>query len=320
MTEIYKGETTAIYLDLLNAAADALPTATLVRADATTLSLSVSTATAPTGVVARYVATIPSTELTETGSFKVNWAMTVATVAYTPTQYYTIVVPYVTLAELSARLGWQYSDPSAAGYMDPDRTRAAELIARKIINTFAEQSFMPEHKKLTTYGNQTDVITFKERIYAVEKIVENGVTIYDTTVNPVVNYYGYTYEITETNYGLRIIAPEEGITTSNSLGYDTVEYERVSIVYEYGRFPEGFRYEVTGRTGYESVPEAIHEAAIILINELMCQDSAYQNKYVESVQTKDWRFAYSPLVWTGTGNSLVDDLISSYKIQPVWVI
>jgi hypothetical protein len=35
---------------------------------------------------------------------------------------------------------------------------------------------------------------------------------------------------------------------------------------------------------------------------------------------KDWKFSYNALAWVGTGNAIVDDLLSIYKTQPVWVI
>jgi hypothetical protein len=318
--EIYYGESRIIYFDLIGTTADSLPTATLVRGTTSTPLAVTHVTTPPSGVADRYSAYISLAEIGIAGDFRVFWDTTAGSEPVHFKQYYRVVVPYMIPADLAVKFGWQYSDPTLPGYMDQDRVEAAELVARSIINIFAEQSFGESIERQTTYGTKTDVLVFKKRISAIQKIYENGILIYDATVLPVFNHYGYTYEITETNFGIRIIAPIEDISSSNSLGYDTVEYERVSLVYNYGKFAQGYRYEVEGAWGFEKIPPEIHEAAAILINELMCQDSTYQNKYVEAVQTKDWRFAYSPLVWMGTGNSLVDNLISTYKIQPVWVI
>jgi hypothetical protein len=310
VTEIYKNTSQDIFIDFYNPATGT-PTATLVRADATTLGLTVIPRTpALNNASSTWQATIPLSETGSESEVSVTWVATVSAVSTTINRYYSIATPYASPYQIASRLGWQFDDPANAGYQDYDRLVAAELISRTLIEQIADQKFGTITKTVTGWGQNTDVLTLPDRIINIKKIYQDDELIYDATVGPVYNYWGYDFAVTDTNFAIRL----------KYAGINFNESEQASLVYNGGSFKQGSRYSVYGDYGHNYVPDAIFEATILIVNDLMCQDSVYRSRYINNVQVKDWKFTYNAMTWLGTGNALADGLIASQKIQPVWVI
>lgn len=311
MTEIYKNTSTNVTLDVYGSSVTGTPTAVLNRADGTTLALDVDEVVpAGLGATSTWSAFIPFAETNAEGEVTVEWEAEIDAETTTLIKHYKIATPYANPYQIASRLGWQFDDPGSAGYQDYDRLVAAELVARTIIDLISGQNYGSRMKSVTSWGQNVDVLTLPERIVSVIKVYQNDELIYDASADPVYNYWGYEFVPTDTNRAIRLKA--------SGINFD--ESEQYSVVYNSGQFRYGSRYEVYGEFGFESVPDAIFEAMILLVNDLMCQDSVYRIKYIGNVQVKDWKFTYNAGTWTGTGNALADDLVSSQKVQPVWVI
>lgn len=311
MTEIYQDESKFVYFDIVGSTALATPVATLKRAGSADASLAVSASdTIPSGVTERYEAYITLAQTAIPGEFTVVWTATVGGEPAEVTQYYEVVRPYATPSQIASRLGWQFYDPATPGYQDLERIQAAERICRVLIDQYCGTTFSPVAKTVPGNGQNNDVLSLAERVVSISKIYQNEELIYDATIDPVYNYFGVGFKIADSGFGVRISEPD----------WDIAEEERISVVYEYGKFKQDWRYDVEGTFGYSSVPAPVFEAMIMLVNDLMCQDSIYRARYVNGVMVKDWKFSYNPLTWVGTGNAIVDDLLSIYKTQPVWVI
>ncbi len=311
MTEIYLDESRFVYLDITGAPTDTTPVAKIIRTGATDVTLAVQTVVpAPTGVTERWKAYIPLAEVDETGDFKVYWTGMVGGEAFDFVQYYSVVIPYAKPDQIAERLGWQFTDPSAPGYQDYDRVVAAEFIARTMINNYCQLKFSPVVRSIATKGTGRDMITLPDRVMSIRKIYEADTLIYDATQDPVFNYRGLDFVIADSGFGVRISGEY----------WDYNEFDEYVLVARNGRFVSDRRYEVQGYFGYESVPQEVFESAVLLVNDLMCQDAVYRIRYINHVQVKDWKFSYDQSAWVGTGNALADDLLSQYKVQPVWVI
>jgi hypothetical protein len=311
VTEIYQDESKFVYFDIVGAAASGLPTATLKRTGSADASLTVATsATIPAGVTERYEAYITLAQTSVPGEFTVVWQATVGGEPASVTQHYEVVVPYATPNQIAARLGWQFYDPSVPGYQNQERIQAAESICRNLINHYTGTNFSPVYKTVMAQGQDADVLSLSERVVSISKIYQNNELIYDATIDPAYNYFNLQFSIADSGYGIRISEPD----------WDVAEEQQITVIYEYGKFKQDWRYDVEGTYGYPSTPTPIFEAMIMLVNDLMCQDSIYRNKYINGVMVKDWKFSYNALAWVGTGNAIVDDLLSIYKTQPVWVI
>lgn len=77
---------------------------------------------------------------------------------------------------------------------------------------------------------------------------------------------------------------------------------------------------VTGVFGYMPVPQDIEEAAKILLADYACADGGYRDRYIGTISVADWRLQFRGAAFTGTGNAVVDDILSKYKIFPAMVI
>lgn len=80
------------------------------------------------------------------------------------------------------------------------------------------------------------------------------------------------------------------------------------------------KVQVTGRWGYEVVPSDIAEAALILIEQYLCPDSIYVERYLKTMTAADFRFEFNPGAYRGTGNVIVDHLLSKYIVGLTAVI
>lgn len=75
-----------------------------------------------------------------------------------------------------------------------------------------------------------------------------------------------------------------------------------------------YPFEITGDWGYKTVPAAVKEAAKLLVNDYACSESAYRDRYLESIKAADWRLQFSSRAWEATGNARADYLLSEYVI------
>lgn len=85
-------------------------------------------------------------------------------------------------------------------------------------------------------------------------------------------------------------------------------------------FSKGVEYIVEGRWGWASIPEPIKEAAKLLVNDYACQDNAYRDRYLESVQATDWRIQFSAGAYVQTGNVRADQLLSNFVLKRGWSV
>lgn len=77
-------------------------------------------------------------------------------------------------------------------------------------------------------------------------------------------------------------------------------------------------YSIYGRWGFESVPEAVKEAAKLLINDYACADSQYRDRYLQSMTAADWRIQFNSNAFLRTGNVRADQLLSDFVVTRGW--
>lgn len=90
--------------------------------------------------------------------------------------------------------------------------------------------------------------------------------------------------------------------------------------YGYGVFIKDYRYRVQGRYGWDTVPDDIKIACIELMKDYFSKDSIWRAKYVNNVQSFDWKFEYSAEAYRGTGNVYVDQILLPYVLTQLMVI
>jgi hypothetical protein len=221
----------------------------------------------------------------------VTWNFSVpASGAHTRVDNYQVVTPYLTLREVKEIVD-DISDEEAI---------KLEAGVRLIINAHCGQSFGRSVKSLTVYGNSRNHLALPERLIAPSTIngrVPGGV------------YVKHGYFLYGSLGGFAI----------GSHGWNEEKLD-FPITHPYARHLTGERrYEITGVWGFESVPEAIREAARLLVNDYACGDASYRDRYLSSITASDWQLSFSSGAYAQTGNVRADQLLSSY-VRPRWAV
>lgn len=303
MSEIYKNTSQYDYLDITNGTADAAPTVALQRAgqpDVTLVPTHITTSL-PSGVTDRWQVYIPLAYTATENDFVVEWTTSVGGESVVKSDYYSVVTPYVTPEEIARREGWVIGVDQSRGDLV-----IAERLARNIIDSLCGETFGAKTETLTAYGQQTDQIYLAKKMQSITTLYENGVLV----VGPGFNGLGYPIELTETGRSIRIV----------NLGNTIAVSELQDAVVDIGQFSTDARYDVTGITGYASVPQKITDAAWLLAKDYLCQDATWRNKYIKTVTTQNWDFDFSGMAWWATGNAMVDRLLDEYRKPPMMVI
>lgn len=240
--------------------------------------------------------------------FKVEWEYIVNSAPIKETDYVYVVTPYVTIDEIMEELGYSMR-PEDPNYQPYEKMQSAERMARMMIDTELGFSLKKEQKTITAYGSGADVLSFPERIISISSLKENDELVIDNSTN--YNIFGFNVEVTETNHAIRVIPPNPGDDIDEQEEFDYTGLTR-------GRFRNGYRYEITGVFGYSYVPNEIKQCMYLLVNDILCSDSAWRSKYVKKINSGQMSVELSSLAYTGTGNAIVDSLLQQFKtIQAV---
>lgn len=85
-------------------------------------------------------------------------------------------------------------------------------------------------------------------------------------------------------------------------------------------FIEHAEYEINGVWGWNSVPEAVQEAAKLLINDYACGDNNYRDRFLTSMTAADWRLQFHEGAFSNTGNVRANQLLAEYVLRRGWVV
>jgi hypothetical protein len=112
-------------------------------------------------------------------------------------------------------------------------------------------------------------------------------------------------------------APPEELLTGNTFFVGGV----IRVPEQYiRRFNEGTVYTVTGEWGYDTVPDEVQEAAMLLANDFACSEVLYRDRYLESIKIQQDTITYSPGAFRGTGNARADLLLAKYRRSGMVII
>ena len=175
---------------------------------------------------------------------------------------------------------------------------AAEKVARKIIEA-ETGSFQFIRKQREIIGMGLDYLPVDERINKMYYLYENGTLIYD-------------YEDTDLNE-YKISIDKTSIVHADPL-QNKVEYKKVWEDRNYPiSFASGNDYLLEADFGYRSAPEDIQEACEILIQDIISNNMRYFSRNIAEFDNQEFRLKFTDGASYGTGNLVVDKLLSSYK-------
>jgi len=217
--------------------------------------------------------------------------------------YVSLVRPYVSSSELAEELGLTIveENPSGSSEVTAPTLERWERQARMFINSKIDEKIRFQYKNVSVSGEDTDVLYIGERTHSFDKITKDDQVIYDYFDD--INLLSYALEISKSKLQLKPIVPEHNID----------EGKAMSAIYDPGFFEKGSVYNIRGEFGWSEIPEQIREAIIILVDDMRCNDWSYRNKGLKSVKNDSFAIEFADSAFSGTGNLLVDSLISEFK-------
>jgi hypothetical protein len=200
-----------------------------------------------------------------------------------------VVRPYTNITTLATELDKTYN-----------QARDTERTARFIIDSESAKTFGFVRKEKEFIGNGSDYLVIDEKIHKLYKVYENGNLLYDSTQeNNLV-----TYTISKDRTSIIPVYIE-----ANKTEYPQVWRDR----YLSRAFADGYDYVVEADFGYKVIPQDIQEATKLLCSDISSGNMQYINNYIESFDNADFKIKFAKNFANGTGNLIVDKILSKYK-------
>jgi hypothetical protein len=222
--------------------------------------------------------------------------------------YYDVVRPYV--------------DPNTKGTTATEIAEYTknEQTARAIIDSVIRQGFYYKKEVIETAGLGADYLPLWIDAKKVLKVYENNVLVYDAA-NP--DDYERAFEITAD--GTAIQQYYSGTINRNqgaSLILPLAAADTDIIEYYYRGFPRTFDYTIVVESGYKVIPSDIVKATELLVEDLACGKLEYYKRMTASYSTDQFRIQFDRSMFEGTGNIIVDKILSKYakSIQTLGVL
>jgi hypothetical protein len=251
------------------------------------------------------------------GTLVVTWSITVpgpGNGAFTEQQYFDVVTPYLTISEIK---------DIYTGATD-EQAKTVEQAVRHIINAHCGQSFGYATKTLTVEGHGESALRLPERLIELTELSTLTATL---NINrSIITSDGWYLKKGWTDAVTPIASTNEyfsGTDVYNDAAPGEPGYEKPShgyIIVPPGThdvstpWRDDYPFSITGRWGYENVPQPVKEAAKLLVNDYACSEIAFRDRYLESIKAADWRLQFSSRAWEYTGNVRADQLLAEYVL------
>lgn len=185
-----------------------------------------------------------------------------------------------------------YVDAAAMAPVGQEDTyRKYERIARTMIDNVVG-GFYFQKVTIRARGMGSDTLPLGMRVNKVLSVTENKVVTYDS--NEVDNIA--EYELTTSGTSLAMVTSIDSPLFGDSTP-----------------FPRYYNYVVTVENGWPAVPQDIKEATTLLIEDMASGIPNYWSKYVRNYQTNDFKVDFQRMMFDGTGNLLVDQILLRYQ-------
>lgn len=212
-----------------------------------------------------------------------------------------------------------YVDPNLLGTTPTEifEYKELEIIARSIIDAYLNEGsgvgggFYNHKLIIQQVGQGTDYFPIWHDSNKVLKVYENNVLIYDVDT---ASEWPFVYAITLDNSGIMRVESgvynrfeARGSSTMRATG-DLGFYGGGSVV-----FPRGYDYIFVMDAGYKAIPPSVELATKLLIEDLKCGNNDYYKRFTTEYSTDQFDIKFAPQFLIGTGNNIVDRILSNYK-------
>jgi hypothetical protein len=198
-----------------------------------------------------------------------------------------------------------YVDPKTLGETASEIAEYTkyEEIARAVIDSIIPEGFYYKKKTLEVVGLGADYIPLWWDAKRILAVYENNELVTDRT-----------YEITRDKTAItevavdRVNRNEQAPLILPAAGSDLVDANLPPL----RGFPNGYDYKFVLEVGYPTVPSDIVRAATLLIDDIKCGRNDYYQRYISAYNTDQFRLQFDSRVFEGTGNIIVDKILSKY--------
>lgn len=280
-----------------------------------TLLLTTLTAEKDETNIGLYVVYMPLLYTMSNATLRLVWQYNVQSQAVSYEHDAFVITPYTDLYQAGGQLGIS-TDSSDPNYKSYAELAAAERYARKRIEDYTGQTFYLYNDVIRVMGSNSDTLPLPDKLNTFHKLYVDDILMIDNTVSPAVNNWGYSVQISETGFGIRV---NRANMLDNTV-YIANGMVPPSIHDGYGLFRNDVMYEVQGKFGWKKVPSEVELASIELMKDFFAKDNTWKNQYIENIQTFDWQFEYNGQVFLGTGNAYADRLLSGFVVNKASLI
>lgn len=185
-----------------------------------------------------------------------------------------------------------------------------EELARAIIDSVCDVEFYYKKKVIQTTGQGLDYLPIWVDAKKVLKVYENNVLLYD--VDDLENSVS-AFEITPDGSAITMTF-NDAINRDESarILLPASPTDITELDYSARGFPKTWDYTVVLEVGYPKVPSDIVKATELLIHDIDCGKLDYYKRYIGSYNTDQFRIQFDKAVFEGTGNLVVDKILSKY--------
>jgi len=207
-----------------------------------------------------------------------------------------------------------YVNPNTLGTTASEIETATsnEELARAIIDSAIPQGFYYKKVAIETTGLGADYLPLWIDAKKILSVYENNVLIYDSA-SP--SSYVANFEITKDKtaitqtYSGEVNRRESADLVLPASGTDYLDLSYVA----FGTFPKTYDYKIYVEAGYPAVPSDIVKATNLLITDISCGKLDYYKRYVSDYKTDQYNLKFDSRVFEGTGNIIVDKILSKYR-------
>lgn len=197
-----------------------------------------------------------------------------------------------------------YVDPSSKATTASDilAYSANEEIARAIIDSIIPEGFYYKKKVLHFEGSGSDFLPIWDDVKKVLSVHENNVLVEDRQ-----------YEVSSDKTAI-VEKSTDNINRAESapLVLPAAASDSLDPQFVYRGFGRGWDYLVTVEYGYTKVPSDIIRATEMLVHDIECGKLDYYKRFISSYNTDQFRIQFDKGLFEGTGNIIVDKILSKY--------
>ena len=197
-----------------------------------------------------------------------------------------------------------YVNPTTKGDTASDISAYAdnEELARAIIDSIVGEGFYYKKKVLNFTGTGSDYLPIWDDVKKVLTVYENNKLVTDRE-----------YEVTSDKTAI-VEKSTDNINRAESapLVLPAASSDSLDPQFIYRGFGKTWDYTITVEYGHTSVPSDIVKATEMLVHDIECGKLDYYKRFISSYNTDQYRIQFDKGLFEGTGNILVDKILSKY--------